>query len=79
MTYRLWTKFHEMRFHEAMELRIPDGTFSMSDLEQANGHLGPIAVRTQFVRAIVEGHVEVVETPGAEVKTFTYRKSDGKR
>lgn len=62
-----------------MELHIPDGVFSMSDLEKANAHLGPIAVRTRFVRAIAEGRVEVVDSRDGTDKCFMYRKCDEER
>lgn len=62
-----------------MELHIPDGVFSMSDLEKANAHLGPIAVRTRFVRAIAEGRVEVVQSSDGADRSFMYRKCDEER
>lgn len=57
-----------------MEIHIPDGVFSMSELEKANAHLGPIAVRTRFVRAIAEGRVEVVQSSDDADQAFMYRK-----
>jgi len=62
-----------------MELHIPDGVFSMSDLEKANAHLGPIAVRTRFVRAIAEGRVELVQPTDGTDRPFVYRKCDEER
>lgn len=46
----------------------------MSELEKANAHLGPIAVRTRFVRAIAEGRVEVVQSSDDADQAFMYRK-----
>lgn len=58
----------------AMELFIPDGKFSMSDLEKANPRLSGVAIRAQFVRAIAEGRVEIIESPDGAKKSFVYRK-----
>ena len=62
-----------------MDLHIPDGIFSMSDLEKANTQLSADAVRARYVAALVEGRIEVVETPHSAENPFVYRKSENKK
>ena len=68
------TDYQGIRFDGGMELHIPDGIFSMSDLEEANLRLSAVAIRTQFVRAIADGRVEILESPDGTDKPFVYRK-----
>ena len=75
LTDSLLTDYQRIRFDGDMELFIPDETtFSMSDLEKANPRLSAVAIRAQFVRAIVEGRVEIVESATGADKPFVYRK-----
>jgi hypothetical protein len=56
-------------------LKLPDGTFNLSDLEKFNAEIDPTEVRSQFCEAIARGHIEVVRKYSGEASSpLKYRK-----
>ena len=56
-------------------LKLPDGTFNLSDLEKLNTEIDPEEMRFQFCAALARCHVEVVrQCSGEPSSPLKYRK-----
>lgn len=67
---------------DRITLKWPHGEFSLFDLERFNMEIPPNEVRFQFARAIMRGHVEVVQyykDDGGTSRPLTYRECIGSK